>query len=703
MAAVLRYARRLACSLLVPLLPALAGATDLGPRALDSLLQLDLADLPHAVTTTQVLAGPVLAVAAAPEGLLVVEFDGVRLLDRRGTVRWSMPVPEGIQRHAIPRSGRWVAGHSTRVGPDLERVAVDWLVRAADGERHDLAQDTHAFTSRRTGRRLLAWDPLPFTTDGDDDMAPDETAELTAGSGGEGPPGLSGAAPSLAYRRDHMPRNFLLEEGLLVLRTTEFQATGRSWWSLYHFDPDTLEGTKLGDGSPGPRADELASVRPHPDAPERLVLTRDGEPAVLDLVQGTLEPLAMMPPEPPAEGAAELTIAEVYHLTAGGPGQGLVLVHPEGRRTVALAGRTVHQLVRVPGSTSVFALEESTKVSLLAGERRRVLHRVDLGQVDENLSTYRATRAFQEKLNRALALRGELEDPSLWKAERAYQEMTILLKGPPPGADLGAQARRVLDLARVRLATRLGEAGRTGDVHQMLRPPDAPEVARALLAYDRAKAPAALDQDVAAVLADPELWRDQPEVQLELARALSQQNRMEASAEWFERLLRHQVPNAAGARGAIAAGDVTRRRGADALAARFYQVAVRLLPTSSGARAKLGRVLLDLGQACAAARNLGEATHLDEDGEPGGIRATRFQALRDCGDAVGARLVLEGLRIDQPLHPTYLEWDADLLIEEGRPAAARPKLQALLRLDPSNERLKKKLAALDEGGAPGAP
>lgn len=678
------------------LAPALGLCTDLGPRALDGLLQLDPADLPHAVSSTQILDGPILTMAAAPEGLLVVELDGVRLLDPRGGTRWYVPVPEGIQRHAIPRSGRWIAGHSTRVGPELERVAADWLIRTREGRRRDLARDTHPLDSRRTGRCMLAWNPLPFLAEGDDDMAAPEATEADAV---ETSTVARQASPSLAYRRSHLPQNFLLEESLLILRTTEFRASGRSWWSLYHFDPDTLESTKLGDGTPGPRAEELAEVRPHPDAADRLVLTRDGAPAEIDLVQGTLTSLPSLPADPGREGAAELTISEVYHLTAGGPGRGVVLVHPEGRRTVALAGRTIRQLVRVPGTSAVYALEESRKISLLARERRRVLHRLDLGRAEANLADHRALRRFQEKINRAIARHADLEDPSLWKAKRAFQEMYLLLKGPAPNSELAAQARRVRDLARVRLATRMGKAKEVASYHQLLRPPDSPEVARVLLALDRAHASAALPQDAKAVAGDPELWQGQADVQLELARAYSQMSRMEASAEWFERLPKLGVPNAPGARAAIAAGDVTRRRGKDELAARFYQVAVRLLPTSSGARAKLGRVLRDLGKACAAARNLGEATHLDENGEPGGIRATLFEALRECGDSAAARHVLEGLRVDQPLHPTYLEWDADLLIEAGRIDEARPKVKALLRLDPGNPRLKAKLAKVREAGS----
>jgi tetratricopeptide (TPR) repeat protein len=680
------------------LAPALALGTDLGPRALDALLQLDPADLPHAVAASQVMEGPILAVAAAPDGLLVVELDGVRLLDSRGGARWHVPFPEGIQRHAIPRSGRWVAGHSTRVGPDLERVAADWLIRTSQGKRHDLARDTHPLVSRRTGRRLLAWDPLPFTTDSDDEMG-DAVDDVIA----DGADVSLAASPSLAYRRSHLPRNFLLEESLLILRTTEFRASGRSWWSLYHFDPDTLEGTKLGDGTPGPLAEELGAVRPHPEGADQLVLTRDGAPAVIDLVQGTLEDLPAMPAAPPGEGSAELTIAEVYHLTPGGPGRGVVLVHPGGRRSVALNGRTIRQLVRVPGSTAVFALEESSKISLLARERRRVLHRLDLGQAEANLAAHRATRRFQEKINRALSLRSDLEDPSLWKAKRVYQEMDILLGGVPPSSELGLQASRVRNLARVRLARRMAKDGQVSGYRELLRPVDSPEIASTLLSLDRVHADWALDEDAEAVADDPELWRGQREVQVELARAFSQLNKMDVSIEWFERLPRLGSPNAPGARAAIAAGDVTRRRGKNELATRFYQVSVRLLPTSAGARAKLGRALRDLGRSCAAARNLGEATHLDEDAEPGGIRATLFHALRECGDDRAARQVLDGLRVDQPLHPAYLEWDADLLLAAGQTEEARPKLKALLRLDPNNKRLREKLSGLGTAAPPREP
>jgi predicted Zn-dependent protease len=58
--------------------------------------------------------------------------------------------------------------------------------------------------------------------------------------------------------------------------------------------------------------------------------------------------------------------------------------------------------------------------------------------------------------------------------------------------------------------------------------------------------------------------------------------------------------------------------------------------------------------------------------------------------------LLDGLRLDRPLHPLFLEWDADLLILEGQAKKAIPKLRALLRLSPGSKGILDKLRKLNE-------
>lgn len=678
---------RLAPVLLLLLAARCAPGAHLDRQALEGLLALPASDLPHALPEAPVLTGPILHMAPGEGGLLVVLARGVVKLDATGASLWRTPVPEGVQRWAIPRSGRWVAGHSTRVLEGLVRVTTDWILDGATGERRDLARDRHAMGARVTDRNLLAWEPLPFLPGGGDEE------ELTIAEA-SAPPHGAPSGPSLGYRRDRFSESFLLDESLLIFRTTVFQPSGRSWWSLHHYDPDTGQGTKICDGTPGLTPAELRSLRLYPGHAEPFRLRRAAGPVALDPVECRLAPAAEEAP-PEMEADSPSTISEVYFLEPGGPGGGLSLVHPEGRQVLALRGRTLRQVVRLPQTAAVFAITESPKQSMLGDDLERTLYRIDLSEAASNLATYRELRGFQDRLNEALGLVESMDRLTLDGARAAHQRVDTLLAEVAPEPELAAQARKARARARVVFAGRLARAMRGREARSLLLDWEDADEALARLELERKAFPAELPATLEAVEAREELWQGSRELQVALARGRAQVGDLEPAMRWLERAAARVDHDQEMAALAVALGDRGLRGGRLDLAVDGYQLARRLKPSSLGALRKLVRALLEKGEPCSAATVLRGGRGLDQDRGPEGLTAQLVRSSLDCGDLGTARLVLDGLRIDHPLDPTYLDWDAELLVAEGRPELALPKLRALLRLSPRQPRLMERLEALE--------
>ncbi len=664
-------------------------------EALERLTTLSPADLLHAVPTRTLLRGPILELAHSPEGLLVLDIYGVRSLDANGLPRWHTSIPGGIRRYAIPRSGRWIAGHSTRITPNLDRIAEDWILDSKTGERFLFFSDTHPMAEGAIDRKLIAWDPLPFS---------DETEDSEADPSEEAAPTQEATTPlkaRLTYSNSEPPGQYLLEEGLFVLRTTDFLKKGKSWWSLHHFDPATQKVTKIGDGSPGLSEQEMQGVQKHPTHPDRLALFWQGLPAELDLLSGVLTHSAPGPaPQKPAASQDDsLTIHEVYHLEAP-PTGGVALIHPKGRRTIALADKPILKLTRLPGATSLFALEGNRKRSLLPEDQRLTLHRIEFGRVEESLREHRKTRSFQENLNQALELVASLNDPSLWRSEKTFQTIKDLLKDAPADPELRQQAHRVLTRARLELAVRMEPEKRIQGIEALIDPIDSPQIAAYTLGYDRRLARTRLETDLATIVAQPELWKQHPHTQLSIALAYLKLRNLKQAEQWLTLVTQAPKPPKAAASAAVHLGDLLQTQKDLAKAAHWYRNARLLKPESQGAAWKLLRVLLQAKEPCQAVKDLSDARQLDPGGEPGGLRATHTKAAIQCGPGYVTRALLDSLRIDHPLEPTYLEWDADLLIQEGKPRQALPMLKALERLKPTVLGLREKRERLESSLKP---
>lgn len=666
---------------------------DLAPSDLEHLLSLPRADLPRALPPRTLMRGPVLEIAACPGGLLVVETRGVRRFDPRGREVWSVPVPEGIRRHAIPRSGAWVAGHSVSRSPDGMRRVSDWILDSRDGSRRVLAREQHPSSQRRTDRKLLAWDPLPFLAD----IGDEEVRVLPVDSPAPPPPTPDPSPRSgIGYRRDHKTLAFLLEEGLLAFRTTDFVESGRSWWSLYHFVPGTGLGSKICDGTPGFLPEELASLRAHPSSGEGFLLERGGRTTLLDPRECRFLPLDEAADLNP-ESESSRTIGEVYHLERGGTEGGVSLVHPGGRRTLALGGHTLRQLVRVPGTTLLFALEETRKRSLLPDDRIRTLHLLDLGATGEHLRASQAARSFQESVNHALAWIESFHQLPLDKAVAECRQLGETLGAPAPDERLERQARRALGQARDRVARRLIHAGRVQAARELLAEETREPGLLTRIRLDLRKFPEHLEKDLEVARELRERGPTSLELEVEYLRLLIRSGQREEAHGALERAARGVGTHQPLAAMAVLLGDLALRGEDQERAVRAYQLAVRLKPTSEGAANKLIRALEEAGRGCEAAEVLARRSRSDPDSAPGGPRARLFQLYLSCGDRESARAVLDSLRLDRPLNLQYLEWDADLLVAEGHPELARPKLRALLRLSPGSPRLREKLGALHPG------
>lgn len=656
-----------------------------------------------AYPAVEVAHGPLTDVMPTRDGVLLVETHGVSRLDAAGRPVWRVAFEDGVRQAVAPASGAWIAGLSGSIGAGKQRQSSIWAIDAADGRTRVLETTRHPMTERKVAALLLAWNPLPF----DPQQEESEPAPPAAGPAAAlVPMPPEPVAGELGYRTFGLS-DLLLEEGLFVLRTTRFLKSGRSWWSLHHFAPGTGRGRKLCDGTPWPAGERISNLRPHPDEPELLLFDAGDEGGgpdrsyVLDPARGRIEPAGELTEAPPERGVA---VDEAYQFEPDP--SGIVLVHPEGRTVAAVADSAVERVVRVPGTTVVFALGADRKLGPVADDVDRPLYRVDLGAAEASLGTHRQAREFQARVNEALELLDGLRTAPLAEASKGYERILELLGEPGPTPAQDAEAGTVLERARAVFAPRLAAAGKKAEARELVKDPPGPGSAILLLRLDAEIAPHRLRDDAEMVERRARGWTEPAQTGEALARAwlaLKEPERVLAALRRIPAPRPGPPPGPPPGPGkppqgpalwaglAIKAAEEASRAGQPALAERGLAQAFEFVrePGTALRLAKLKERRGALGEAMVL---LSDSADLDPEGGVGGIRHALAEAARASGDLRRARAVLDGLRLDQPLEPRYLELEADLLMDEGRPAEAEARLRALARAEPQNAAVKKKLA-----------
>ncbi len=663
------------------------GGTEGAGLDLDLLLSLPAERLASALEVGVIATGALIDLVACPGGALLIETRAVSRLEPSGRTAWRLDFPYGLAARAAPSSGAWLAVSTSRLVTPGQREIVDMVVSAADGSQRILDTDRHPWQGRQATRSLLAWEPLPFHPDEDGGEGGDGSTRRPGDPARTAPPG--GDGPRLGYRGRNA-EDLFLEEGVLVLRTTRSRRKGRSWWSLRHYPVPEGVGVELAHGSPAPGS----------GSPPRIGQSGQGEAMVAVIADGTtwrLDPLAgtlTVGGPPPAQAATGVPLGEVHALEPGGERGGIQLVHPGGRRMLALAGTRIETVVRVPGTGVLLALGGDTKHGLLADEVRRTLFRLDLDRLRARLEDLAAAEALREERRRLLEAADQLGtlDP-----KKLGTELARLLASLASSRLAPAEIERIEALARATAARRIAPTGWISKAIEWLGPSPRHEAAATLLRLDLEARPKALAADLDRVLAVSDPSRSDPSLRRLVFEALLATDRPEQAAVWLD-LPATDPAHLAGL--AVRCGDRNLNAAAPAKAAAAYRLALDLKPDSDVSARKLARALLDSGQGAAALAVVEPLARADATGEPGGLRSLWFEAARAAGRHDLSRRILDGLRLDQPLDPRYLEWDADLLVVEGKAGEALPKLKALLRLEPGSKRLADKLAALQARLAP---